>query len=101
MELSDIINDKSSNINDIAKDITIKHVRCGKINRTQIYGLNSYINDETITIYSKELKKKLGTMCVLCEDDVGQFLGFQGNHIDSIYKYLLSKKIISSQKIKK
>lgn len=96
-----ITKDKTSNFSDVAKDITIKQVRDGKINRTQIYGLDSYIDDATLTIYSKELKKKLGTMCVISKDDIGKFMGFQGNHVDTVYKYLISKNIVAEQKIKK
>lgn len=96
-----ITKDKTSNFSDVAKDITIKQVRDGKINRTQIYGLDSYIDDITLTTYSKELKKKLGTMCVISKDETGKFMGFQGNHVDTVYKYLISKNIVAEQKIKK
>jgi len=89
-------------ITEIDKKIIIKYMKEIKTSRTYIYGLESYVKKEDITNFIKTLQKSLGTSSLKKQDDNNNNIyGFAGDHIDTIYNYIIKKKICSKKDIVK
>lgn len=85
---------------EVDKQITLKYKKEKKSSRTYIYGLEDFMEQKEIEKICKLLKKNLGTGLHITEEEGKNIYGFQGNFIDKISEFLISKGIDSS-KIKK
>ncbi len=91
---------KSNLFVQLDKHVTLKFLKEVKTSRTYIGGLGDFMTNEQIEIFTKQLKKKLGAgMNTKLVNGKTEY-GFQGNHIDSIKKILLSETEIPEEKIK-
>uniref|UniRef100_A0A6C0EB76 SUI1 domain-containing protein n=1 Tax=viral metagenome TaxID=1070528 RepID=A0A6C0EB76_9ZZZZ len=88
----------TSTLTSIDSCITLKFRKEKKTSRTYIIGLEQFVPD--VDKFCKDLKKTLGTGSNVIEEDGSKMYGFQGDFIERIYNYLISKGIDKS-KIKK
>lgn len=101
MEISNIgdTSSKKNTIINIDNKVEIKNQKEKKGTRTYIIGLEHFLSSDECNELCKTLKKKLGSACVIKEEDEIKQYGFQGNHIDNIAKYLKEKNIVPVDKI--
>jgi len=87
----------------IDRKLTIKYMKEGKASRTYIYGLMSYINsEEDIMKHMKKLQKSMGTSLFKTYDDNNKIIvGFGGEHIRTIYEYIIKNNICPEKDISK
>jgi len=89
-------------ITEIDKKIIIKFMKEIKTSRTYIHGLESYVKQEDIPNFIKTLQKSLGTSSLKKQDDDNNNIyGFAGDHIETIYDYIIKKKICSKKDVVK
>lgn len=90
-------------LNQIDRKLIIKYMKEGKSSRTYIYGLSSYIDSEDqIMNHAKKIQKSLGTSILKRHDDDNKIIiGFGGEHIRTIYEYIIKNNICPINEIKK
>lgn len=94
-------------LDEINKKIEIKFFKEKKTSRTYIEGLEGFISEkQTRDEIAKELRIALGTASCIKPLEIDgktidgkEMIGFNGNHVDQIIKYLVTKRNIPSNKI--
>jgi hypothetical protein len=89
-------------LSQIDRKLILKYMKEGKSSRTYILGLEGYLKqDEQLTLM-KDIQKKLGTSLLkkMTEDNKPIF-GLGGDHVNTIYDYIIKKKIAPKGEIKK
>jgi len=99
--------DNSDNGNDnlltqIDRKVILKCMKEGKNTKTYIIGLEGYLKDSDQISFVKEIQKKLGTsMLKKMTEDKKPIYGLGGDHINSIFEFLIKKNIVKSSEIKR
>ncbi len=87
-------------LSEIDKKITI---RCKKIkgkNKTCVYNLDKFMEQDKVEEFLKKIKKKLGCGGLITEDDDNiTNIEFMGDHRNTIKEILVNDKIAASNKI--
>lgn len=91
----------SNAIAEIDKHIEIKFLKEGRRNKTYIYGLSDYIeNEKELKKCVEKIQKKLGTSVIEEEKDGKKYYGFGGDHVNVLKTYAINELKISKDKIK-
>jgi len=87
----------------IDRKIIIKFLKEGKTSRTYIFGIDGFIkSQQEIDTFIKKLQKTLGTSLITKQSDTNTpVYGFGGDHIRTIYDFILKNKICNALDIKK
>lgn len=87
----------------IDRKLIIKYMKEGRASRTYVYGLMSYINsEEDIMKHMKKLQKSMGTSLFKTYDDKKKIIiGLGGEHIRTIYEYIIKNNICPENEISK
>ena len=74
----------------------------GKNTKTYIIGLEGYLKDDEQLTFIKDIQKKLGTsMLKKMTEDNKPIYGLGGDHINSVFNFLVKKNIVKSSEIKR
>lgn len=105
MELLNIVGDSSIKdkqaLNELEKKIYIKSRKEGNKLKTDVLGVNHFLNNNDIKSFIKKVKKKLG--CgdgSIKQEDGNTIIIFSGNHVESIKNIIIEQKITDISKIK-
>ena len=96
------IQSETSILAQIDRKLSLKFLKEGKTSRTYISGLDSYIkNVDELNNFVKTLQKTIGTSLLKKTVDDKLVFGFGGDHIRTIYEYIIKKNICPIHEIKK
>lgn len=101
-ENSENIKSSDNLLSQIDRKIILKFMKEGKNTKTYIIGLEGYLKDDEQLIFIKEIQKKLGTSLLKkITEDKKPIYGLGGDHINSVFDFLVKKNIAKPSEIKK